>query len=317
MDKCPICKNNADMEHSSSRQIKTYNCYICGEFEITYEAEQFVLEGSKKYEKEGLKMSAYLRSRSVKQLPILTVYKDQEIAEDIEYAITFEEIIKDFPALLSDRINRALINLSMISSFAGEYITVTEKDYPLLYSDSCDINSMFFIMKQLSLNDFIEGKMGKNLERTPVDIRLTAKGWNKVADLKSGEYFESRQAFVAMSFDKSMDKTYEDSIKEAIKDAGYKPYRVDRNETNEKICDLIIAEIRKSKFLVCDFTHQKNGVYFEAGFGMGIGRQVIWMCKKEELEKVHFDTRQYSHIVWENESDLYEKLLRRIQALIN
>ena len=91
---------------------------------------------------------------------------------------------------------------------------------------------------------------------------------------------------------------------------------MDLKEHNDKICDAIVAEIRKSRFVVADFTGHRGGVYFEAGFALGLGIPVIWTCKKEELPKTHFDTRQYNHIDWENEGDLFIRLKNRIEATI-
>jgi nucleoside 2-deoxyribosyltransferase len=111
-------------------------------------------------------------------------------------------------------------------------------------------------------------------------------------------------------------KTYDNGIDKAIRDSGFDPLRVDRLEHNNKICDVIVAEIRKSAFLVADFTGQRLGVYFEAGFAMGLGIPVIWLCRKDHLESTHFDTRQYNYLVLESESELHEKLLNRINATI-
>ncbi|EGT5619995.1 hypothetical protein BUL45_13100 [Clostridium perfringens] len=119
-----------------------------------------------------------------------------------------------------------------------------------------------------------------------------------------------------MSFDNELTVVYEKAIKKAIIDAKFNPIRVDAEEYNDKICDEIISNIRKAKFIISDVTQQKNGVYFEAGFAMGLGKQVIWTCREDDLCNLHFDTRQYNHIVWKNEEDLYEKLLRRIEATI-
>ena len=40
-------------------------------------------------------------------------------------------------------------------------------------------------------------------------------------------------------------------------------------------------QIRKSKFLIADFTGQRGGVYYEAGFAYGLGLPVIWTCRKD------------------------------------
>ncbi len=128
----------------------------------------------------------------------------------------------------------------------------------------------------------------------------------------------NKRAFVAMWFDESMNDYYKDGIKKAIEDAGYDPIRIDLKDFNEKICDEIIAEIRRSKFLVADFSGLRSGVFFEAGFAKGLGREVIYTVKeayKKEL-KEHFDTRQYNHIVYNSPEDLRKKLYNRICATI-
>lgn len=80
---------------------------------------------------------------------------------------------------------------------------------------------------------------------------------------------------------------------------------------------MIVAEIRKSSFLIADFTGDRGGVYFEAGFAKGLGIPVIFSCKKGEwTDKLHFDTRQYNHIIWETPTDLAVKLQNRIAATI-
>jgi hypothetical protein len=72
-----------------------------------------------------------------------------------------------------------------------------------------------------------------------------------------------------------------------------------------------------SKFMIADFTKHRNGVYFEAGFGRGLGMEVIYTCKKEDIDNAPFDTRQYQHILWSNSEELKEQLTFRIKALIN
>jgi len=49
---------------------------------------------------------------------------------------------------------------------------------------------------------------------------------------------------------------------------------------------------------------------------MGLGRPVIWSCRDDDLKNVHFDTRQYNHIVWNEPADLRAQLTNRIKATI-
>ena len=135
-----------------------------------------------------------------------------------------------------------------------------------------------------------------------------------------GTNTDSSQAFVAMWFHDSTNDAYEKGIEPAIKEAGYKPLRVDRKEHVNKIDDEIIAELRRSRFLVADFTHGKDGarggVYYEAGFAHGLGLPVIFTCRKDSMKTLHFDTNHYNHIVWKTPDELREKLKNRILAVI-
>jgi nucleoside 2-deoxyribosyltransferase len=146
-------------------------------------------------------------------------------------------------------------------------------------------------------------------------IRLDIGGWQRVDELRRTRVI-SDQAFVAMWFDPQMRDAWTDGIKPALSATGYTPIRLDFVEHNERIDDRIIAEIRRSGLVVADFTGDRGGVYFEAGFAMGLGIPVIWTCHKDDVEKLHFDTRQYNHIEWLEPGDLREKLELRIRATI-
>ena len=101
---------------------------------------------------------------------------------------------------------------------------------------------------------------------------------------------------------------------------GLRPLRIDQKEHINKIDDEIIAEIRRSRFLVADFTHgnegARGGVYYEAGFAHGLGIPAIFTCRDDAVSKLHFDTNHYNHIVWATPEELREKLRNRILAAI-
>lgn len=141
---------------------------------------------------------------------------------------------------------------------------------------------------------------------------VTVEGWKRVSLTGAA----TRAVFVAMSFAPELQMAFDQGIAPGVRDAGYEPLRVDKVEHNEKICDRIVAEIRRSRILVADVTMQRQGVYFEAGFAMGLGMPVIWTCRNDDLSSVHFDTRQYNHIVWETPPELRIRLRDRILATV-
>lgn len=65
-----------------------------------------------------------------------------------------------------------------------------------------------------------------------------------------------------------------------------------------KIDDRILAEIRRARFVVADFSGASASVCYEAGFADGLGIPVIPCVREGEETKLSFDTRQVTHIVW-------------------
>ncbi len=154
---------------------------------------------------------------------------------------------------------------------------------------------------------------------SPGDFVIAVEGYAHIA--KQAAQRDSSQCFVAMWFDDSMNSAYEEGIKKAVEECGYTPLRIDKKPDVNKIDDEIIAEIRRSRFVVADFTHDKKtgvrgGVYYEAGFAYGLGLEVIYSCRKGLEKELNFDTRQYHHILWETQEDLRKQLKDRIRARV-
>jgi hypothetical protein len=125
-----------------------------------------------------------------------------------------------------------------------------------------------------------EEKLMTNAQKD--DERLTAKGYIAADELRA-KRAASNQAFVAMWLADEMKEVYKEGIEPAISLAGFAPVLIPNKEHANKIDDEIIAEIRRSAFLVADFTGHRQNVYFETGFAIGLGRQVVWTCRKDEI----------------------------------
>ena len=181
----------------------------------------------------------------------------------------------------------------------------------MAWSESTTLKEVRFLIEYL-----IEQRWLRKVQDT--HFTVTVDGHRRIADLRTNS--DSAQAFVAMWFDDEMDSVYEKGVEPAIRSAGYKAMRIDRKPDVNKIDDEIIAEIRRSRFLVADFTQGKDGarggVYFEAGFAFGLGIPVLHTCREDVIDSIHFDTRQYHHITWNNPEDLRDQLEKRILARI-
>jgi len=111
------------------------------------------------------------------------IYEDSLSTQTVPFGISFEEIFDQFPKLISDRLDKVLVNLARLSDYSGCYIEISSKDYALFYADKNNA-TQFYIMKQLIAEKLIELKNSEL--RLPNEVRLTPKGWNKVLELKSG-----------------------------------------------------------------------------------------------------------------------------------
>ena len=209
-----------------------------------------------------------------------------------------------------ERIDRILLYVFKYMETDDAIVTLnSDHDYSLAYAKNA--SEFAFLTDKAKELGYLESP----LPPVPEECRLTIEGWKQVATVNRDEVRTS-QAFIAMSFDESLRSVYTDGIKPALNQTGYMPLRVDDAQYNEKIDDRIIADIRKSGLVIADFTQHKGGVYFEAGFALGLGIPVIWICRDTDFKDTHFDTRQYNHIVWKNADDLRDKLIARIEATV-
>lgn len=147
-------------------------------------------------------------------------------------------------------------------------------------------------------------------------IVLTHKGYEYIEKLHT-DHVNSSNAFVAMWFDKSTQKFYQEGVEKTLENCGYqKPFRVDKKHHINKIDDEIVAMIRQSRLVIVDMTCgsvvknnneleaiPRGGVYYEAGFAQGLDRPVIWTCRKDCLSHLHFDIRQYNMLRWYEKKD--------------
>lgn len=287
MTKCKICNSPASVEeHVSHTKV---SCRRCGQYALTSIASKILGQLD---HLEAVKISGWLRENqgatiSHEAIPFLKNLRMPTLGQKAEKILRY--LAAEFPIPGDQAIVREWEELK------GVAWIVDDKEVRFLMNDYLFIETGF-------LNES--------------GMQISPKGWAHVDSLRQGNS-ASQVGFIAMWFDKSVDQTWM-AIEEAIRNSGYEPLRIDSKEHNNKIDDEIVAGIRRSKFLVADFTNHRGGVYFEAGLAMGLGLPVIWLCRKDDLEKTHFDTRQYNHIPWEADKldELSKALKNRIEATI-
>lgn len=299
---CPICKlEDQKVSISDYGERLSLDCPRCGRYMITRTAKS-----SAERKSLGAKLSAWIRNRT-------------EVGAEQPEIDTKE--LKDIEAILPDYSvsQKQLLLLQSIeknTKFPGQKIDiVTNFDYPLAWA--ANEEEFVYYLRALierGLVSRVDGPSDLN-DSWAFQIVITPAGWSYL-DEHSKPSVNSTQAFIAMSFSKDLKSAWENAISPAIRKAGFKPFRVDAEPHLDRIDMKIITEITNSRFIIADVTHQRAGVYFEAGYALGLGLPVIWSVRDDDLKNVHFDTRQYNHIVWESETHLSEQLYFFITSLI-
>jgi hypothetical protein len=323
---CPVCRCPSLLEKKAD--WSEFDCLRCGEYLFNLESrsalEELNLDSDAKialvsgwireHQGELLKRDAMIGQLGRKQIPVGE--KAEKLLRGLAVAMP---VPGENPIMPIPRNADQLLDLFRVyepfQALGTDDEFIRENGFAL-YLLGVSQSQTFGELNYLLFDYLVAAKEFVITDADQLGIKISPAGWAHLDDTEHRG--NSMQAFVAMMFSNETDKLWADGISKGISDAGYKPFRIDKHDHNNRIDDEIIAAIRKSKFLVADFTGNRGGVYFEAGFALGLGQQVIWLCRKDELGKVHFDTRQYNHITWEMDKlpELARALTLRIEATI-
>jgi nucleoside 2-deoxyribosyltransferase len=285
---CPFCNRNVIQEQIPiGRKVE---CNVCGQFEITSSAEP----GPNLEERARQKIGFWTRDQNdLGDIPRVTSYTADKV-----------KILPDKTVL--ERAERLLrFGIAEQKDLGGVFKIASEQAIGITHSRSPD--DVLALGHLLHIRGWLHpGYSGGAAQITPMGFIHASEG----------NISESTIGFIAMWFDSSMSEARSVGFEPAIYGAGYNPVIVSGVEHINKIDDEIISQIRKSKFLVADFTGHRGGVYFEAGFAMGLGMPVFWSCRRNDLSNLHFDVRQYNCIDWTDPADLAVRLKRRIEEVI-
>lgn len=280
-----------------------------GEYEITSEAERAL-----KYlgDTEGAQR---IRAR-------LTSWLTEMRNQGADWPLVTTDVIKQVRARRDlhpyERANRLLRYLADFGPLLGRRYQHDELSQLKMsaISESTDIHEVVFLIEFLEFRGFVGSII--SADHTMIETQVTVGGHAQIAQI--AREVDPARCFVAMWFGTGMNQVYERGIAPAVCDAGYEPHIINRDPTVDKVDDAIVAAIRKAKFVVADCTHGDDGVrgsvYYEIGFAHGLGKEVIFTCRNDLIDGIHFDIRQHFQIGWTRHEDLIRPLRDRIIARV-
>lgn len=237
-----------------------------------------------------------------------------------ERKVNLKKLIEEsyYPKTPKEKLDNLLIQLEKSKNKIYDYIDFTVLQRSEFFFQKCYFESYFECknyLQALNRKGIIDCESFNEFDGS-ITFPITFEGLNYLAELEN-KGSESKNCFIAMAFNPEMEKV-RIAIKKAITKTGFNPIIIDEQNINsdQTINDAIIAGIKNSKFCISDFSYHRNGVYFESGFALGLGKPVIYCCSKEEFSKAHFDIKPLQHIIYETEEELEKRLIDKIEAWI-
>jgi nucleoside 2-deoxyribosyltransferase len=302
--------------HASVRRVE---CPLCGSYRLADSAFASTINKNEVLEHIH-QLSGLLRNFNARSPT------NETLEVDGRMMTSWDAVLKSAPIPIPDDLDIVAKADAVMHAIRGRcdghlnYGLVCEQDTAYAIGFCHDAAEFHYLLEFAKEQDwFTHGCRRKYPDPTRrYELRLTPKGWARLTGVDDRVL---DQGFIAMSFSKDLLPLRDNGLKPGIESAGYKALRIDRKEHNNRIDDEMIAEIRKSRFLVADLTNQNQGAYFEAGFAKGLGKEVVWTCEQTEVDekKVHFDTRQYSIVTWSKDGypDFAKRLAHRIEATLD
>jgi len=167
-------------------------------------------------------------------------------------------------------------------------------------------------------------------------VKITSEGLEVATKIRENRLLVVRQQqvrrnsiFVASAIGRTdTDGLYEKVFKPTCAEFGLDAVRVDLSEPESTITEAILQGIQVAECVIADLTYARPSVYFEAGFGGGLGVPLLLTCRMDhqkgldDSERVHFDLEQYKISFWKLEkggSYIWKKGMdpkSRLKALI-
>jgi len=302
MTKCPVCLTNSKRHRVQNKLNYHINCPRCGRFEITMEAS-VPLQDDREYRDIYWKISYWIKNR-----------------QDFEKKVFIDnnllvEFLKNKIKIPSHREKKDNL-IRWIGNNIDNDCPEEQKNIQYLYLTSIigtkNISGVKYVIDRLIEKKLITiGDQGEKLW-----IGLTFDGWYKYETLKSkGTY--TRKAFMAMKYgEKTLEDLFNNYLKDAVLKTGYDLFKLEEVLTAGLIDNQMRVQIRNARFVIADLTHDNHGAYWEAGYGEGLGKPVIYLCEKSKFEKfkTHFDTSHHTTIVWDIEE--IESAMNKLKATI-
>lgn len=299
--KCPVCQGAVSDPVKKKGKHIHYACLRCGEFVIAARAEKELLRSA--YDKPARKWMSHVIRRKYEgaKRPIeLDASSISGLAAGMAYPNPSTQA--DYLVLWVGENQRSPGNFYAADPDAAAAVMGAKNE-----------EDVGFIYKTLRQRGILQRHDGIMLNMH--ELQLTFEGWEKYNQLKAG-FSHSNRVFMAMKFNQpDLDKLFNDFYKPILNELGYDLFRLDDAPKAGSITNRMRVAIKESRFVIADLSYGNRGAYWEAGFGEGLGKQVIYSVNESTLDKDHhFDVQGQQAVIWT--TDRMEKAAKDLEACV-
>lgn len=311
---CPLCQMESAAYSVPERSFSfvLYDCPSCGHFAIDRgffagQSQIFCLKDN-----ERIKLAILAAERFLHKKGSFFLQKSEK-AESVNgyeqyIPVTLDDFLREYPSDGVAVFDKILLNLSVLLPGIDKQMNLKpfnvrkKNKWYFHFSDAQDVEQVRMQLEAL-------GYLTAGRDEC---YCIGVEGWKRLRELQQTTLSET--AFLAMWFDDETEPL-RSAVREAVRQAGYSPEEltVDKSHHNDYIMDKVVNMIDAARFVIADFTcvpeeaakkGVRGGVYFEAGFARGRGKQVIHTCRDDAAAKarLHFDVGQINTLFWQDKS---------------
>lgn len=331
---CPICGVQLPRDIQFDSTYAYYiNCPVCGRFAIDDDYYDDVIDRHFAAATKS-EIASYLYYQG-KRIPFPFLCGEDVDALPNHRCVSLEEIKNWYPKTFSDKVDLFLLDIAKRMNFMGEPVLFSLET---LYS-ACFVNrdpqgpmrthpeaiktQAEYFEKYLTEQEYITTYRNGYI--------IQPKGLERIDGLQREAKSRTKDVFVSMSFSDNTKGTRE-ALRNAIVDAKFSARFIDETIHNKQIVPEMFRMIRECRFLILEISDPNYGAYYEAGYALGLGKEVIICCSKEAFNRKyeteeeqkyakylrpHFDIAQKQILVWDDYTDLRKKLAEWIKALFS
>lgn len=297
---------------------EVYDCPFCGIYKISFQSISII---DNKYNDKTHLLAGFLGE----------INKTNHLSPYTLNSASIRNILSDarIPKTIMQKLERFLYLCYLEYDFIGQEFTIHEsntkkalgQDRKNILIDTNRKCISYITRKELPgiIHAMSELNWVNVTSMTNADIiigfSLTTQGIFYAEQLVQGN-INSNKVFVAIEYHGNYQEKMNTAISPACTSCGFKAFLASDTEHNNNINDAMIVDIKRSKFIISDFTNNNEGAYYEAGYAEGIGLPVIKCCHKDWVDKLHFDVNHDKFIVYSDLPDYKNQLTTRIRATI-